>query len=88
MNNTKLLIRASIINSFGLNKLLKESSKAEKAKMIFIGIAILWAIIAISGTIFAYFYMISDILIQLDALNMLLVASFINVSLMSLFMST
>lgn len=87
MNNVKLLIKANIINSFGLNRFLKESSKAEKTKMFFIGIAILWAVVAVFASVFAYFYMISDVLIQLDALAMLLVISFVNVSLISLFMS-
>lgn len=87
MNNTKLLIKASIINSFGLNKFLKETSKSEKTKMIFIGIAILWAFVAVFASSFAYSYMVSDVLFQLDALNILLVIAFINVSIISLFMS-
>lgn len=88
MNNAKLLIKASIINSFGLNRFLKESSKSEKAKMIFIGVAILWVVVAVFASIFAYSYMISDVLIQLNALVILLVISFVNVSVVSLFMST
>lgn len=87
MNNTKLLIKASIINSFGLNKFLKESSKAEKAKMIFIGVAILWAFIAVFALSFAYSYMVSEVLLQLDSLNILLVIAFLNVSVISFFMS-
>ncbi|WP_352420552.1 ABC transporter permease [Proteiniborus sp.] len=87
MNNTILLIKTSLINSFGLNRFLKESSKSEKTKMIFIGVAILWAVVAVFASSIAYFYMISDALIQLDALSILLVISFINVSLVSLFMS-
>lgn len=87
MNNVKLLIKANITNSFGVNKFLKESSKSEKIKMILLSVAILWAVIAVFSSVFAYFYMVSDVLVQLNALSMILVISFINISLVSLFMS-
>lgn len=87
MNNVKLLLKANITNSLGFNRFLKENSKSEKTKMILIGVAILWAIVVVLGSAFAYFYMISDVLIQLNALPLLLVISFINISLVSLFMS-
>ncbi len=87
MSNVKLLVKANITNSFGINKFLKQSSKSEKIKIVFLGVAILWGIIAVFSSVFAYFFMVSDALMQLNALSMLLVISFINISLVSLFMS-
>src|SRR5690554_649767 len=87
MNNVKLLLKASIINSFGVNKFLKESSKSEKMKMILLAVAILWAVVAVCGSAFAYFNMVSDVLVQLNVLPMLLIISFINISVVSFFMS-
>ncbi|MFA5523021.1 MAG: hypothetical protein WDA24_01570 [Tissierellales bacterium] len=87
MNNVLLLIKANITNTLGLNRFLKEPSKSERTKMIFIGLAILLTIVVVFSSTLAYFLMVADVLVQLNALPLLLVVSFINVSLVSLFMS-
>lgn len=87
MNSVKLLIKASVLNSFSLNRLFKEPSKTEKTKMIFIGIIILLAFSTVFSGMLAYFFMISDYLLKLNALNIILSITLINISAVSLLMS-
>jgi len=87
MNNVKLLLKANLINSYGINRFLKQSSKSEQIKMLLLAVAILWAIVVLFSSAFSYFNMVSDVLVQLDSLSVLLVISFINISIVSLFMS-
>lgn len=87
MNETMLLIKANITNTLGLNRLTKLKSRGEKAKIIAIGFAILYAIVSSLGGLFFINYRISTFLIEMNALDRLLIMGFISTSFISIFMS-
>jgi len=54
MSNLKVLLKNSIMNTWGINKFLKEESKSEKVKNISIFLAILLGIFSIGMLIVMY----------------------------------
>ncbi|MBC7959717.1 MAG: ABC transporter permease [Vallitaleaceae bacterium] len=87
MNNVKTLMKATLIQTFGLNKFTKAGSMGEKAKYIVLGIVILWAILSTSFSMFLIYYQLSDYLMQINGLDLLLTMGYLSSSLVVLFMT-
>lgn len=79
MNNAKILIKA------GLKGLFKSNVPKSKGKK-FISASIVLAFVVLWISLFGYNYLISDILSQMDALNIIISMAFLSSSLVSLFM--
>lgn len=84
MNNTFLLIKTNIMNSFGINDFINERNKGEKIKKLAILLVILWAAVVTIGVSFKYFFMISIPLMMINELNMLIVLGFLLCSISTL----
>lgn len=87
MNNTILLIKAQIINSLGINKLLKSSTKAEKFKKGLLSLLILFVIFIILVQMSMYAWVMSDFLAKENALDVLIITGIALSTLICLFMS-
>jgi ABC-2 type transport system permease protein len=88
MNNTLTLIKANIINSWGINKVLKAKSKGEKIKAGLLGIVIIYAFCMIAFTMFMMSYQLGGVLEKLNALELLISSSILSTTLFSITMST
>lgn len=87
MNNTKLLIKAQIINSFGINKLLRSSTKTEKLKAgLFAGL-MLFVIVMVFVQMTIYAWVTSDFLAKMNMMNVLIITGTALSMLVCLFMS-
>lgn len=87
MNNTFLLIKANIINSWGINKVLKSKSTGEKVKAGLLGIVIIYAICAMAFSVFMFSYTLGQALEKLNALELLISSSILQTTLFALIMS-
>jgi len=88
MNNTFTLIKANIINSWGINKVLKSKAKGEKIKAGLLGIVIVYAFCAIAFTMFMISYQLGEVLEKVDALELLISSSILSTTLFAITMST
>jgi len=88
MNSTYTLIKANIINSWGINKVLKSKSKGQKIKVGLLGIVILYAFCTIAFTMFIMSYQLGGILKKLDALELLISSTILSTTIFSITMST
>lgn len=87
MNNTFLLIKSNIINSWGINKVLKSKSTGEKVKAGLMGLVIIYAICAVTFTMFLLSYQLGNILEKMNLLELLISSSILQTTLFALFMS-
>lgn len=88
MNSLFTLIKASIINSWGINKVLKLKSKGEKIKAGLLGIVIVYAFCMLAFTMFMISYTLGGVLEKLDALELLISSSILSTTLFAITMST
>ncbi len=88
MNNLFTLIKANMINSWGINKVLKSKSKGEKIKAGLIGIAIVYAFFSLAFAMLMMSYQMGDILEKLDALELLISSSILSTTFFAITMST
>jgi len=77
MSNLKVLLKNSIMNTWGINKFLKEESKSEKVKNISIFLAILLGIFSIGMLIVMYSLAIVEQLGQYGYLSLILMSAMI-----------
>ncbi len=87
MNSLLTLIKANIINSWGINKVLKSKSKGEKIKAALLGIVIVYAFCMLFLTMFILNYPLAQVLKKMDALEVLLSSSVLSATLMSIMVS-
>lgn len=87
MNNTILIIKAQLINSLGLNKLLNSSTKGEKLKAVLFAAMILLVTVVIFIQMSMYAWLSSGFLSEKNALDVLLITGTALSMLVSLFMS-
>ena len=87
MNKTILLIKAQLINSSGINKLLKSSTKGEKLKAGLLSGLIIFVILMIFVQMSMYAWVTSDFLAGKGALDILIIAGTALSMLVCLFMS-
>lgn len=87
MNSTILLIKAQLINSSGINKLLKSSTKGEKLKAGILAGLILLVIFIMFVQMSMYAWITSDFLAGKGALDILIIAGAAISMLVCLFMS-
>ncbi|WP_040760158.1 putative ABC transporter permease subunit [Ruminiclostridium cellobioparum] len=87
MNKTILLIKAQLINSSGINKLLKSSTKGEKLKAGLLSGLIIFVILMIFVQMSMYAWVMSDFLAGKGALDILIIAGTALSMLVCLFMS-
>lgn len=88
MDNLITLIKANLINSWGINKALKSKAKGDKLKLGLMGIAIVYAFAAGAFTMFFMSYQLSEVLEKLNALELLISISIILTTLFAIIMST
>jgi len=88
MNSTFILIKANIINSWGINKVLKSKAKSEKIKAGLLGIVILYAFCMGAFTMFMMSYQLGEVLEKLGSLELLISSSILSTTLFSIAMST
>lgn len=88
MNSILTLIKANIINSWGINKVLKSKARGEKIKAGLLGIVIVYAFCMLVLTMFMVNYPLGDILEKLNALELLISSSILSTTLFALMMST
>lgn len=86
MNNILILMKANIINSFGINK-LKSGTKGERIKTIVLGIVIAYAIIYVFASMFVLSYFSGKELQKLNSLELLLTSGILLATIVSLFIS-
>jgi len=87
MSNLKVLLKNSIMNTWGINKFLKEESKSEKVKNISIFLAILLGIFSIGMLIVMYSLAIVEQLGQYGYLSLILMSAMILSTMFSFFTS-
>lgn len=87
MNNTILLIKAQLINSSGINKLLKGSTRAEKWKAGLFAALMLFVAVLVFAQMSLYAWVVSDFLVKMNALDVLVIAGVGLSMLICLFMS-
>lgn len=87
MNSLILLLKSNITNSWGINKALKSKSKAELAKVIVLGIIIIYAAGTVLFSMFLMNFALADMLKKLNVLELLLSNTIISVSLVCIIMS-
>jgi ABC-2 type transport system permease protein len=88
MNNLFTLIKANLINSWGINKVLKSKSKGEKLKFGLIGVLIVYAVAAAIFTVFITSYQLSDVLEKFNALELLISSSILSTTLFTIIMNS
>jgi len=88
MNSIFTLIKANIINSWGINKVIKSKSKGEKIKAGLLSIVILYAVCMGAFTMFMISYQLGGVLEKLDALELLISSSILSTTLFAITMST
>ncbi|MHB8064500.1 MAG: putative ABC transporter permease subunit [Ruminiclostridium sp.] len=88
MNNIFTLIKANIINSWGINKVLKSKSKGEKIKAVLLGIVIIYAFCMLAFSMFMMSYELGGVLQKLGTLELLISSSILSTTLFSITMST
>lgn len=86
MSNLMTLLKIDIINIIGINKLKTSDRKGKIKDLSFIGI-ILLSIIILSLSVFKFCISLSDILIQINQMELLLIMGFIGCVSFSLFNS-
>lgn len=87
MNNIFILIKANIINSWGINKVLKSKSKGEKIKAGLMGVLIVYVFCSLLLAMFMMNYPLGEVLEKLDALELLISSSILSTTLFALIMS-
>ncbi len=87
MNSIFLLIKANIINSWGINKALKSKSSSEKVKTALLGLLIVYAFCMLVFTMFMLYLPLGKVLAQLNSLELLIGSSVLTTTMFSLFMS-
>ncbi len=87
MSNLKILLKNSIMNTWGINKFLKEESKSEKIKNMSIFFAILIGIFSIGLLIVMYSLAIVEQLGQYEFLSLILMSAMIFSTIFSFFTS-
>lgn len=87
MNSIFLLIKANIINSWGINKALKSKSMSEKIKTVLLGLLIVYAFCMLAFSMFMLNYSLGNILEELNSLELLIASSILSTTLFSLFIS-
>ncbi len=87
MNSVFYLIKANIINSWGINKALKSKSGAEKVKTALLGLLIVYAFCMLAFSMIMLFYPLGKVLKELNSLELLIGSSILSTTLFSLFMS-
>jgi len=87
MSNLKVLLKNSIMNTWGINKFLKEESKSEKIKNVSIFFAILIGIFSIGILIVMYSLAIVEELGQYGYLSLILMSAMIFSTIFSFFTS-
>jgi ABC-2 type transport system permease protein len=87
MNNLFFLIKANVMNSWGINKLLRSKSRGDKVKAVFMGIAVLYAFCGLFFAVFMMNYPLGQQLEKLNALELMLGSSILSTTLISLIMS-
>lgn len=88
MNNLYALIKANIINSWGINKVLKSKSKGEKIKTGLLGITIVLCFVMLAFSMFITSYELGGILKKLNALELLISSSILSTTLFAITMNT
>lgn len=86
MNNLGLLLKTNIINEYGINKIKNTNSK-EKNKMIGMTLLITIGIVAMAYYIFKVCFLVADMLIQINQMELLLVIGFLMGTVFTLFTS-
>lgn len=87
MNNLLILIKANIINSWGINKVLKSKSKSEKIKAVLLAIVIAYAFCMLTVTVFMMNYPLGQILKEMNALEVLISSSILSTTFFALVLS-
>jgi len=88
MNSIFTLIKANIINSWGINKVLKSKSKGEKIKAGLLGIVIAYAFCMLVLTMFMIYYPLGGALEKLNVLELLISSSILSTTLIAITMNT
>lgn len=78
MSKLLSLFKISLVNSLGINKILKEKSKGERIKFISILIAMIFSIISISFSVGAYSYLMANELEKVGLLEVQMLMGFIS----------
>lgn len=86
MSNLALLLKINGINEFGINK-IKTSNKKDKNKIIGIVLLISIGVVALAYYIFTMCFYLSDVLLQVNQMELLLVMGFMGGILFTLFTS-
>lgn len=87
MNDLFILVKANIINSWGINKVLKSRSKGDKIKALLLGILIVYAVCMMELSLFMMNYPLGQVLEKLNALEFLISSSILSSTLFGLIMS-
>ncbi|HEY5584676.1 MAG TPA: ABC transporter permease [Ruminiclostridium sp.] len=87
MNNLFTLIKANILNSWGINKVIKSKARGEKIKAGLLGIVIVYAFCIVTFTMFMINYPLGQVLEKLNALELLISSSILSTTLFALMMS-
>ncbi|MEG1310595.1 MAG: ABC transporter permease [Romboutsia sp.] len=86
MSNLVLLIKNNIINEFKLNK-IKNSDRKEKSKIIGMALIFIFTISILVRYLFILCFLISDFLVQINQMELLLLAGFLGSTLFTMFTS-
>ncbi len=86
MSNLFLLINTNLINEFKINN-IKNADKKEKIKMISMSVLIGGCILLFAYSIFKMCFSVSDVLIQVNQMELMLVIGFVGSTMFTLFTS-
>ena len=75
MNSIFTLIKANIINSWGINKVIKSKARGQKIKAVLLAIVMVYVFCSIVVTMFMINYPLGEVLEKLDALELLISSS-------------
>lgn len=87
MNNLFTLIKANIINSWGINKILKSKSGIEKIKAVLLAAVIVYAFCMLAVSMFMMYYPLGSLLEEADALEFLISSSILSTTFFALAVS-
>lgn len=87
MDNLLFLIKANILNSWGINKVLKSKARGEKIKALLLGIVIVYAFCNVILAMFIMSFPLSQVLQKLNALELLISSAILQTTLFALIMS-
>lgn len=87
MSNLYRILKVNLINSIGINKLLKEESKSDKNKTIAISIGMGIVFLMLAYMPFMYATLMADVLTEMGLLSLILVTAIIGSVMMTFFTS-